>query len=206
MNLFSRHLTGLIDFRGRENRQPFWLWILIIYAFQMIVGMILMIPIMINLFQRIMPMAQRDPHAFDNNPQVMMQSMAPMMQQIMSMSAVMALVLIALVAAAVVRRLHDSDRSGWWSVPVFAIQIVSPLVMAAVFPRYFAAMGAMGSFGPGRPPNFADPAFQSAMRTMNLVSLVNLLGFVLLVTLIVFLALPGTVGPNRFGDDPLRMP
>ena len=38
MNLLGRHLTGLATFSGRENRQPFWLWILIVYAIQMIVG------------------------------------------------------------------------------------------------------------------------------------------------------------------------
>jgi uncharacterized membrane protein YhaH (DUF805 family) len=37
-------------------------------------------------------------------------------------------------------------------------------------------------------------------------SLVNLLGFAVLVMMIVLLVLPGTVGPNRFGDDPLQPP
>jgi uncharacterized membrane protein YhaH (DUF805 family) len=64
----------------------------------------------------------------------------------------------------------------------------------------------MASLQPGSQPDVTNPAFQQATQSMALMSLVNLLGFAVLVMMIVLLVLPGTVGPNRFGDDPLQPP
>ena len=206
MNLLGRHLKGLLDFSGRENRQPFWLWILIVYVVQFVIMMIAMIPLMMSWFDRMMPTLQNDPHRFDNDPQAMFQLMMPMMQNMIMMSLVVAVLFSALTAAAVVRRLHDSDRSGWWVTPYYAMQIVSPIFMASFFPRYFTMMASMAAVKPGSPPDMTNPAVQQAMQSMTLMSLVNMLSFAILVMMIVFLVLPGTVGPNRFGDDPLKPP
>jgi len=203
MNLLTRHLTGLIDFQGRENRQPFWLWILIVYIVQFVVMLIAMVPIMTTWFDQMMPTLQADPHRFDNDPQAMMQLMVPMMQNIITMTVVSATLFFVLSAAAVVRRLHDSNRSGWWSLPYYAMQVISPVFMLSFFPRYFTMMA---SLQPGSQPDMTNPAFQQATQSMALMSLVNLLGFAVLVMMIVLLVLPGTVGPNRFGDDPLQPP
>ena len=203
MNLLTRHLTGLIDFQSRENRQPFWLWILIVYIVQFVVMIIAMVPIMTTWFDQMMPTLQADPHRFDNDPQAMMQLMVPMMQNIITMTVVSATLFFVLSAAAVVRRLHDSNRSGWWSLPYYAMQVISPVFMLSFFPRYFTMMA---SLQPGSQPDVTNPAFQQATQSMALMSLVNLLGFAVLVMMIVLLVLPGTVGPNRFGDDPLQPP
>lgn len=206
MNLLTRHLTGLFDFQGRENRQPFWLWILIVYIVQFVVMMIAMIPMMMSWFDQMMPAMQGDPHKFDNDPQAAFQLMMPMVQNMIMMSLVVALLFSLLTAAAVVRRLHDSDRSGWWVTPYYAMQIISPIFMASFFPRYFTMMASMAAVKPGSQPDMTNPALQQAMQSMSLMSLVNVLGFAILVMMIVFLVLPGTVGPNRFGDDPLKPP
>ena len=206
MNLLGRHLTGLFDFRGRENRQPFWLWILIVYVVQFVVMMIAMVPLMMSWIDQMTPAMQGDPHKFDNDPQAVFQLMMPMMQNMIMVMLVIAVLFLALTVAAVVRRLHDSDRSGWWASPYYAMQIVSPIVMASIFPRYFTIVASMASAKPGSPPDMTNPAFQQAMQSMSLMSLVNVLSFAILVMMIVFLVLPGTVGPNRFGDDPLKPP
>jgi uncharacterized membrane protein YhaH (DUF805 family) len=206
MNLLGRHLTGLLDFQGRENRQPFWLWILIAYIVQFVVVAIAMIPLITSWFDQMMPILQSDPHRFDNDPQAMFRLMMPMMQNMIMTTLVAAVLFFVLTAAAVVRRLHDSDRSGWWSAPYYAMQVVSPIIMASFFPRYFAMMASMTAAKPGSPPDMANPAFQQAMQSMSMISLVNLLSFAILIMMIVFLVLPGTVGPNRFGEDPLQPP
>lgn len=205
MNLLTRHLTGIADFQGRENRQPFWLWILIVYVVQFVLMMIAMVPIMTSWFDQMVPMMQGDPNRFDKDPQAMFSLMMPMMQNMIMVSVVVALLFCVLTAAAVVRRLHDSDRSGWWSAPYYAMQIATPIAMASFFPHYFSAMASV-SAKPGSPPDLTNPAFQQAMQSMSMLSLVNLLAFAILVMMIVFLVLPGTVGPNRFGDDPLNPP
>lgn len=206
MNLLGRHLTGLLDFQGRENRQPFWLWILIAYIVQFVVVAIAMIPLITSWFDQMMPILQSDPHRFDNDPQAMFRLMMPMMQNMIMTTLVAAVLFFVLTAAAVVRRLHDSDRSGWWSAPYYAMQVVSPIIMASFFPRYFAMMASMTAAKPGSPPDMANPAFQQAMQSMSMISLVNLLSFAILIMMIVFLVLPGTVGPNRFGEDSLQPP
>jgi uncharacterized membrane protein YhaH (DUF805 family) len=206
MDLLTRHLTGIVDFQGRENRQPFWLWILIVYLVQFVVMAVAMIPLMMSWFDRMMPTLQSDPHRFDNDPQAMVQLMMPMMQNMIMMSIVVALLFFVLTVAAVVRRLHDSDRSGWWVTPYYAMQVVSPIFMASFFPRYFKMMASMTAAKPGSPPEVTNPAFQQAMQSMTMISLANVLSFAILVMMIVFLVLPGTVGVNRFGDDPLSPP
>jgi uncharacterized membrane protein YhaH (DUF805 family) len=206
MNLLTRHLIGIADFQGRENRQPFWLWILIVYIVQFVVMMIAMVPLMMSWVDQMTPAMQDDPHRLDNDPQALFQLMMPMMQNMIMVTIVVALLFFVLTVAAVVRRLHDGDRSGWWSTPYYAMQIASPIVMASLFPRYFTMMASMMAAKPGSPPDIGNPAFQQAMQSMTMISLVNILSFAILVMMIVFLVLPGTVGPNRFGDDPLKPP
>ncbi|HEX4693534.1 DUF805 domain-containing protein [Sphingomonas sp.] len=204
MNLLTRHLAGLADFNGRENRQPFWLWMLIVYATQMVVGTIVMIPMIVSTFHRLAPMMQGDPHRFDEHPelvrQIMSQVMVPMISNMMTYLTIAAIVMIGLVAAAVVRRLHDGDHSGWWAAPIFAYQLAMPLIYAAALPKFFAAFPAIR---PGMSPDQVNAAMAPAIQSIAWVSLLGTIGFLMLIVLIVVLALKGTEGPNRYGDDPL---
>lgn len=76
-----------------------------------------------------------------------------------------------------VRRLHDTDRSGWW-----ILLPVAPYVLGAAL-----ALGGVAGGG-------------SAMAGIGLV----LFGVALItaILLLVWYCMPGTVGPNRFGEDP----
>lgn len=199
MSLLGRHLTGLADFSGRENRQPFWLWILIVYIAQTVISMLIMIPMMISLMG---PMMQGDPSRFDGHPELVMQMMMPLMRSMMIFAVVLGLVWISLVAAAATRRLHDSERSGWWAAPVLALHIAMPLVYATMFPRFFAAMGKIRD---GMTPDQANAVMLPAMQPMMWLSVIGMIGFVMMVVLIVFLCQPGTNGPNRYGADPLAV-
>lgn len=77
-----------------------------------------------------------------------------------------------------VRRLHDTNRSGWWIllpiVPyVVAIAMAGPAIMA-------------GGLGAG----------------LGLAMLFMLVGFVCAIALIVFVCIPSTPGDNRYGPNP----
>ncbi|HET8750253.1 MAG TPA: DUF805 domain-containing protein [Sphingomicrobium sp.] len=77
-----------------------------------------------------------------------------------------------------IRRLHDTNRSGWWLLlPIipYAVAIVlgGPAIMA-------------GGMGAG----------------LGLAALFLFIGFICAVALIVFLVLPGTAGENRYGPNP----
>ncbi|MBS0478964.1 MAG: DUF805 domain-containing protein [Proteobacteria bacterium] len=206
MSLLGRHFTGLADFSGRENRQPFWLWILIVYAAQMVGSMVIAIPLMTSMFDRMAPMANQDPDYFNKHPeamqQMMNQVMAPMMQNWMLVGAVGAVLMIVLIAAAVVRRLHDSDRSGWWAAPYFALGLAGPILSAVMMPNFFKNFA---TIRPEMTPDQAREAMRPVMQSFAGVWGIGMLGFIVMILMIVLLCQPGTPGPNRYGDDPLTV-
>ena len=90
---------------------------------------------------------------------------------------VLALALILPGLAATVRRLHDTNRSGWW-------------ILIAVVPYFI--MGVMMGMA-------TASGSTSGLASAGLVGLVALAGGI---ALLVFMVLPGTKGDNRFGPDP----
>lgn len=77
-----------------------------------------------------------------------------------------------------VRRLHDTNRSGWWLMIYFGPYLLSVIVQVA-------------------------GATQNSMAVVGLGGVLSLLAFIGWVVLIVFYCLPGTSGPNQYGADPL---
>ena len=96
-------------------------------------------------------------------------------------SSVYSLALIVPQIAVTVRRLHDTDRSGWW-VFIFTVPLVVLMVMG------------MGE-GMTRGALSNGPVLIGAILV--------LIGFVIGgIIMLVFSVQAGTDGPNRFGDDP----
>lgn len=90
----------------------------------------------------------------------------------------LALGLIIPSIAVTVRRLHDTNRSGWWILlPVLPYAIVIAMMLTA---------GAAGS-----------PTGMLAGAGLGMI-----LVFAAVIAFIIFMILPGTKGPNRFGPDP----
>ncbi len=79
--------------------------------------------------------------------------------------------------AVTVRRLHDTNRSGWW-------------ILIAVIPYFILGVLAAGTIASGS---------MGAMASVGLLGLVAMAGAIVL---LVFMVLPGTKGDNRFGADP----
>ena len=76
-----------------------------------------------------------------------------------------------------VRRLHDTNRSGWW--------ILLPMVPYGIG---FAMAG---------------PAIMSgSMAGLGMAGIFFLIGLICAIALLVFLVLPGTRGDNKYGPDP----
>jgi len=77
-----------------------------------------------------------------------------------------------------VRRLHDRDRSGWWILlPLLPLFVAGTIMVTALVSLNLALMLVAWA--------------------------VSLLGFACGILLLVWYCLPGTSGPNRYGDDPL---
>lgn len=83
-----------------------------------------------------------------------------------------------------VRRLHDTNRSGWW-----ILMPAVPYLLGIAF--YFAAIarGMSGAASLGGP--------------LIVGVLLMFAGFISGLVLLVWYCMRGTVGPNRFGPDPL---
>jgi len=89
--------------------------------------------------------------------------------------------------AVTARRLHDTDRSGWWMLAPYGFALLA----------FFVTMGGAmmgGGMGPDGPMVGGGGFFGA------------ILGFVtavMFIVLLVWLIMRGTDGPNRFGADPL---
>ena len=89
------------------------------------------------------------------------------------------LVLILPSLTVAVRRLHDTDRSGWW-----LFFFVIPLFVAVMF-------------------GVALARGNEALDDMTAFLVVGAIGSaIVIIALIVFMIQPGTPGPNRYGPDP----
>jgi uncharacterized membrane protein YhaH (DUF805 family) len=200
MNLLGRHLSGLIDFNGRENRQPFWLWVLTVMATATIAWMFAFVPLFVGTFGRIEQFARDHPdqvmrtvgpgsysiQVHGDHPELM-----PDIGMLLPLLAIIALVGIVLLAAAVVRRLHDSGRSGWWGIVPLPF-LFSGLALSSMVFGSFTRLAASN----------ADPD-PAVFKYFALLMLNNLLYLGTIGLLIVLLSLAGTQGDNRYGRDPL---
>ncbi len=98
---------------------------------------------------------------------------------------VVAITMVWINAAAVVKRLHDRNRSGWWAVPIFILNRLS-------FVYYGLFFGL--SFG-------VDISIANELLLVLLAVAMSLLQTWPIIELFFVM---GTDGPNRFGPDPTR--
>lgn len=96
------------------------------------------------------------------------------------------LVLFVPSLAVQVRRLHDTNRSGWWIGAFWLLYLVYMVVS-------FGSIVSMRVANDGTTPNIPGVAAMS---------IIALIVFVYSIVLLVFWCLPGTKGANRFGEDP----
>ena len=87
--------------------------------------------------------------------------------------------------AAGVRRLHDTNRTGWW--------MAAPLVPYCIG---FAMMG----------PAITNPVAMASgdadTGSLGIAMIFLLIGGIFALVVFIFTVLQGTTGPNKYGDDP----
>lgn len=100
-------------------------------------------------------------------------------------AAFFALLLVSIISLfAVIRRLHDRNRSGWWIVFIFGVPFLIMWSAREIALRYEAVIGVA-------PDNRIVVMIGAAIALLPLLWAAVELYF-----------LPGTKGPNRFGADP----
>ena len=107
--------------------------------------------------------------------------------RVSSIFGILGIVYLALIIPMIavgVRRLHDTDRSGWWLLAP-AVPYLIGIVM--VFPAIMAGAAGGNPFG---------------MASLGAAGIFFLIGFVMAIVVFIFTVLPGTKGPNKYGEDP----
>jgi uncharacterized membrane protein YhaH (DUF805 family) len=156
-------LRRYAEFSGRSRRMEYWMWV----VFQFLVGILFWVLMMVVGGAALMT---------GGGPGAMMAAGG----SIIIVAALFMLAWLGLIIPGIavgVRRLHDTNRTGWW--------LLAPIV-PYVFVLVGSAMVRAGSPGAG-----AAVALVCGIAAL-----------LLWLTLLVFMFLDGTRGPNRFGPDP----
>lgn len=194
-----RHgLGNLLNGEGRDARQAFWYYVLFVYLVLMAISMVVVVPLTLQAIftgiqQGIAAGQSGDPLAAQAATEAAVAgSMSDMMSTMLWMSVGSGVLMIALLGAALVRRLHDSDLSGYWALIPGATYLANLVFM----PRMMQGMiDSMTQIGPGDPM-----AGMAAMQTSF--GAASLMAWVAIILVIVLGVRKSTPGPNRYGDAP----
>lgn len=136
-------LKKYAEFTGRSRRKEYWMYILLLIVLMVVA----------TLIERML-------------------GLTGMVGPYGPLTALIALGTLVPSIAVGIRRLHDTNRSGWWLLILYAPAIISMLLPMLGIINLSLAM---------------------------ILSIVSLIG---LIVLIVFFVMEGTKGPNQYGPDP----
>jgi uncharacterized membrane protein YhaH (DUF805 family) len=184
-------LANLLNVNGRDARQTFWYYVLAIVVAQFVAGLAISVPVMVETFTTVFQAARGGMHGAVLEQQLNAQMMGKM-TQMMWFSMAISIACALLLVSALVRRLHDSDHSGWWTVLPFALFAYALSRAPEQMERAIAMMDTAGS---GTPP---DPMAMLQGQAGD--TLISWLPYLIVIVIGV---LKSTPGPNRFGDSPV---
>lgn len=187
----GHNLAGLVRFSGRDARETFWPYALVLFGLSLVAMALVFIPSFVETMTRMQRFAAEHPELTTvtrgpgstsmqirgSHPELM-----PDFTGAMNGMTAVALIFAALVAAAVTRRLHDRGSTGAWGLLPLLFLVIGAVLMP----------GEMQGFRTGA-PNLAG---------FFLLFFNNLLYLASLGWLLFLLARDGTAGPNRYGEDP----
>jgi uncharacterized membrane protein YhaH (DUF805 family) len=154
----KRPIEKYADFTGRASRPEYWWYVLAVLVAYIVVGIV---------------------ESILGIHHMILYSYGPL-------SALLWLATLVPSLAAGVRRLHDTNRSGWWILlPIIPYCLGMVLGGAALM-----AGAASGGGGVGM------------MAGAGIAGLFMLVGFVCVLVLLFFMVQPGTRGDNQYGPDP----
>jgi len=176
-----QHFTRVFDFKGREDRASFWPYAAVAFVITTLAGMSIFVPMMSRTMHEMQHFAAEHPDQATviNGPgqySISVRGNHPAFTSERSMALFLGVgfgVAILLYAAAVVRRLHDREKSGYWALMPIPFIVYSSVQI----PRAFSS------------PNIGA---QPDMALFFSIFFSNLLYIVTLIWLIVLL-----VGPSE---------
>ena len=187
------NLANLTNFSGRDARQTFWYYVLFLVIIQMVVSIAISVPMMGSAFTGAIEAAQSGVSEEAMQAR-MMNEMSGWFEVTIWISLAMGLVMILLLAAAFVRRIHDSDHSGWWAALAVGAQLVSAGYTVTMVGKMRELMAL--SMNPAN----LDEVLARQGEFMG----IGLIGYIPVIVVVVFGVMKSTDGPNRFGGAPVR--
>jgi len=186
------HFKHLLVFYGRDARQTFWYWFLFLFIVNMAASLVMTLPMTLDAMVAGYDAAKGGDEVAAQA--AMMSQMATMMKRIIVFSIAMGVVNLMLMAAPLVRRMHDSGNTGLWAIVAGAIYLLSLGRTWSQADRAVALMRRMAAAH--------DPQTMIGMQSQ--LAWESLLGYVPLIIVIGFGLLKSTPGPNRYGERPAR--
>ncbi len=195
----KRGLGQLTIFQGREPRRQFWPYVGWIYLIHFVVMQIVMTPIMLVMMSEMMADMMRvtatlsevtDPAVVNAQmAELMSKTFLPLLGPLVAISLVSLAVMVALMAAAVTRRLHDMGQPGWWGVLPLPFTAASMIATPMMF----------GSFSSDFFNGLPDESFFMWLFANLICSGLYMIALIILIAL---LAQPTKPGANRYGEAP----
>jgi uncharacterized membrane protein YhaH (DUF805 family) len=115
-------LGNLLNFNGRDARQAFWYYVLFVYLITLAISAIVAVPmvlqgVMSGIQQGMAAGQSGDPVAAQATTETAInRTMTDTMVSMMWVGSATNLLMLLALAASFVRRLHDSDLTGWWAL------------------------------------------------------------------------------------------
>lgn len=191
-------LGNLLNFRGRDARQAFWYYLLFVYLIMMAISMIVAVPmvlqgVMAGIQQGMTAGQSGDPVAAQKLTEAAItHTMTDTMVSMMWVGSVTNLLMLLVLAASLVRRLHDSDLAGSWALIPAAMQVANLFLAPALLQRTMERMAQIQA---------GDPA--AGMRSLqSSMSGASILGWGAILIVVVLGIRQSTPGPNRYGETP----
>ena len=119
---------------------------------------------------------------------------------VMIVSGLFSIVFVIPVYAAMVRRLHDTGRSGWW----VGVNLLCSLVYSGCYTMIMApVVDKMSSIDdPFALASLMTAAMQQSPTAASLMSLCGMVSFILGIVILIFTLLDSKWGENKYGPSP----
>lgn len=193
---------NLFHFQGRDSVNRFWLYILFICIMWFGLSFIASIAWMVSFVSDLIDTGATAPNMTDDQAaEAFLRQMSGIFAPLMWVNAALTIVAGIFTISAFVRRLHDSDLSGYWALLPYGMMILS---LAAIpyqlqlMSEYMAAMPAMMEQMEAGQQAMPIPASQHKLTLMGIPGWVQIISFMILAVR------SSTQGPNRFGEEPIQ--
>ena len=184
------NLAHLTNFSGRNARPTFWWYVLFLVVAQFVAGFHAAIPMVVSSTTTAFDTIQSggDPEQIQAT---MFAGMADAMETQIYIGAVLSIVIMLLLVASFVRRLHDAGFSGLVAIIPFGLQLIAVagnISMIGKMQELFTVAN--------------DPVQMQQMQADMMFTPGSIAGWIAILVVVGFGVMNSQNGPNRYGDEP----